>query len=192
MPAVRTLEIESMKIKNSSRSRFAISQLTVVLALALAAPQLSAQAAGRFVGTITAISGDTLTVKTDAGEVRQVEVHPAAILKRVAPGQKDLSAAVNIELGDLETGDRVLVRLDPNAPTGTAEAAQIVTIKQADVAQKQQAEREEWQKSGVGGLVKSVDAGGGVIVLTTGAGPTLKTVRVHVSAATVLKRYAPA
>jgi len=44
----------------------------------------------------------------------------------------------------------------------------------------------------VGGLVKSVDASGGVIVLTTGAGPTLKTVTVHVSAATVLKRYAPA
>ena len=43
----------------------------------------------------------------------------------------------------------------------------------------------------MGGLVKSVDAAGGVIVLTTGAGPTLKTVTIHVSPTTVLKRYAP-
>jgi hypothetical protein len=164
----------------------------MLLAFAMVTPLVLAQMAGRFVGTITAISGDILTVKTDAGAVRQVEVPSAAILKRVEPGQKDLSAAATIQLGDLETGDRVLVRLDPNATTGTAEAAQIVTIKQADVAQKQQQEREEWQKSGVGGLVKSVDAASGVILLTTGAGPTLKTVTVHVSPATVLKRYAPA
>ena len=44
----------------------------------------------------------------------------------------------------------------------------------------------------MGGLVKSVDAANGVIVLTTGAGPTLKIVTVHVSKTTVLKRYAPA
>lgn len=182
-----------MNRRNMSRASISISQLAILLTFALAAPLLSAQAAaGRFVGTITAISGDTLTVKTDTGEVRQVEVPSAAILKRVEPGQKDLSAAATIQLGDLETGDRVLVRLDPNATEGTAQAAQIVTIKQADVAQKQQAEREEWQKSGVGGLVKSVDASGGVIMLTTGAGPTLKAVTVHVSAVTVLKRYAPA
>ncbi len=182
-----------MNRRNMRRASISISQLAILLTFALAAPLLSAQAAaGRFVGTITAINGDTLTVKTDTGEVRQVEVPSAAILKRVEPGQKDLSAAATIQLGDLETGDRVLVRLDPNATEGTAQAAQVVTIKQADVAQKQQAEREEWQKSGVGGLVKSVDAAGGVIVLTTGAGPTLKAVTVHVSTATVLKRYAPA
>lgn len=181
-----------MKRTNSKYAQYAISHLAVLITLALAVPLLSAQTAGRFVGTITAITGNTLTVKTDADGVRQIEVPSAAILKRVEPGQKDLSAAVTIQLSDLETGDRVLVRLDPAATEGTAQAAQIVTIKQADVAQKQQAEREEWQKSGVGGLVKSVDTAGGVIVLTTGAGPTLKTVAVHVSAATVLKRYAPA
>lgn len=181
-----------MNSKDLIRVPFRIPQLVVLLALALAAPWLTAQAPGRFLGTITAISGDMLTVKTDAGEIRQVEVPSAAILKRVEPGQKDLSAAVTIQLTDLATGDRVLVRLEPEATGATAQAAQIVTIKQADVAQKQEQEREEWQKSGVGGLVKSVDAAGGVIVLTTGAGPTLKTVTIHVSPTTVLKRYAPA
>jgi len=67
-----------------------------------------------------------------------------------------------------------------------------VTIKAADVAQRQQQEREEWARSGTGGLVKSVDAANGVIVLTSGAGPTLRIVTVRVSKTTVLKRYASA
>ena len=163
-------------------------------ALLLAVPGLAQapSAPARFVGTITAISGDTLTVKPDSGETRQVEVPSTAALKRVEPGQKDLSSAQTIQLSDLETGDRVLVRIDPNATGDTPQAAQIVTIKAADVAQKQQQEREEWARSGVGGLVKSVDAQGGVIVVTSGAGPALKIIQVHVGKSTVLKRYAPA
>ena len=68
----------------------------------------------------------------------------------------------------------------------------MVAIKQADVALKQQKDREDWQRNGVGGLVKSVDAASGVIQLTSGAGPTAKTVTVHVTKTTVLKRYAAA
>jgi hypothetical protein len=121
-----------------------------------------------------------------------VEVPSTAALKRVEPGQKDLSAAATIQLGDLATGDRVLVRLDPNASGDTPQAAQIVTIKQADVAEKQQQDREAWARSGVGGLVKSVDSASGVIVLTTGSGATMKIIKVHVGPSTALKRYAPA
>jgi len=38
-------------------------------------------------------------------------------------------------------------------------------MKQSDLALKQQKDREDWQRLGVGGLVKSVDSAGGVIVL---------------------------
>jgi hypothetical protein len=164
-----------------------------VLMLALAGQIALAQAAaGRFVGTITAINGDTLTVKADSGEIRQVEVTSTAALKRVEPGQKDLSAAATIQLGDLATGDRVLVRLDPTASGDIPQAAQIITIKQTDVAEKQQQDREAWARSGVGGLVKSVDPAAGVIILTTGSGATMKIVKIHVTSSTVLRRYAPA
>ena len=158
-------------------------------------PQLKAQAsqaAGRFVGTITAVNGTTLTVKTDAGDVRQVEVPAGASVKQIEPGQKDLSAAQSIQLDALQTGDRVLVKIDPNGTGATPQAAQIITIKQADVAKRQQQDREDWQRNGVGGLVKSVDSASGTIVLSTGAGSTLKIVQVHVTGSTVLKRYAPA
>ena len=51
-------------------------------------PVVRAQAPVPLAGTITAISGNTLTVKTDAGELRQVEVPAAASMKRIAPGQR--------------------------------------------------------------------------------------------------------
>ena len=163
----------------------------LMVALLMGASRVQAQAASRFLGTITSVGGDTLTVKTDAGEVRQVEVPSSAVLKRIAPGQRDLSAAVDIQFSDLQTGDRVLVKLNTDASGSTPQAAQIVTIKAADVAEKEQKDREDWQARGVGGLVKSVNANDGTILVTSGAGTAAKTVTVHVSKTTVLKRYAP-
>ncbi len=180
------------KTRNAVLAGFSLAAFAAMLA---AAPHLRAQAAqpaARFVGTLTAINGDILTVKTDAGEVRQVEVPAGAALKRIEPGQKDLSAAETIQLADLATGDRVLVRIDSNGTGTNPQAAQIVTIKQADVARRQQQDREDWQRNGVGGLVKSVDAASGLVMITSGTGVTMKIVKVHVGSTTVLKRYPPA
>jgi hypothetical protein len=161
-------------------------------AASFSAIRAQAPAASRFVGTVTAISADTLTVKTDAGEVHQVQVPAAAVVKRIEPGQKDLSTAVAMQFTDLAIGDRVLVRLNSDAPVGTTQASQIIAIKAADVALKQQKDRDDWQKRGVGGLVKSVDSAAGVIVLTSGVGATAKTITVNTTKTTMLKRYAPA
>ena len=155
------------------------------------AVRIEAQTASRFLGSITAINGNTLTVKTDAGDQRQVDVPAEASIKRIAPGEKDLSKAASITFADLAIGDRVLVKIDPNATGANTQAAQIIAVKQEDLAQKQQKDREDWQRRGVAGLVKSVDTGAGIIVLTTGAGATAKNVTVHTAKATVLKRYAP-
>jgi hypothetical protein len=182
----------AMKIGNSA----AKVRWSVLIALLAAATLMTAtawgQAPARFIGAITGISGTTLTVKTDAGQSYAVEVPTGAAIKRIAPGEKDLTKAVAMQFSELAVGDRTLVKLDPDAPAGTTQALQIIAVKQADVAQKQQQDREDWQKRGVGGLVKSVDAGAGVVVLTSGAGATAKTITVHTTKATMLKRYAPA
>ncbi len=170
--------------------RIAAAVLLVVAFVAV--PLLRAQAPIRFVGTVTAISGNTLSVKTDAGEQRQVEVPATASLKRIAPGQKDLSTAETLQFVDLAVGDRVLVRVDTGAAGAKQQALQVIAIKQEDVAAKQQKDREDWQRRSMGGLVKSVDAASGTIVLTSGAGPTAKTITVHTAKTTVLKRYAAA
>lgn len=164
----------------------------VALAALLLAPIAQAQqpAAAKYLGAITSINGDTLTVKTTQGDTRQVQVPANAILKRIEPGQTNLSSAVDMQYTDLAVGDRVLVNLDPASTATVPAALRIVAIKAADVQKKQQQEAEAWQR-GVGGLVKSVDPSAGVIVVTTGGGPTAQTVTVKTTQATVLKRYAP-
>jgi hypothetical protein len=175
------------------RVRVPVSMVQVaLLLLLLAAPLLRAQAPARLLGTITGINGSTITVKADADGDHQVAVPSTAAIKRIAPGQKDLSAAETMPFNDLATGDRVLVKLDTGAPGPMAQALQIVAVKQADVVLKQEKDREDWQRRGVGGLVKSVDSASGVIVLTSGSGATAKTINVHTTKATLLKRYAPA
>jgi hypothetical protein len=166
-------------------------RIGLALAMLLAAPLAQAQAATRFLGTVTAINGNMLTVKPAQGDAQQVEVPSTAQLKRIAPGQTNLSAAVAMQFSELAVGDRVLVNLDPNATGSTAQAVRVVAIKQEDVAKKQQEETEAWQH-GVGGLVKSVDTASGVILVTTGSGATLKTITVKTSPTTELERYAPA
>jgi hypothetical protein len=147
--------------------------------------------ANRFLGTITAVAPGSLTLKTDAGVERKVTVPDGIRLQRVAPGAKDLSGAAVIQFSDLAVGDRVLVRVAPDPATDPVTAISIVAIPQADLAQKQQKDRDEWQRNGVGGLVKSVDSGTGVITITSGAGPTQKTITLHTTPATILRRYAP-
>jgi hypothetical protein len=168
-----------------------VAQLALLMTIAIGATAARAQATTRYLGTIIVIAGDILTVKTDAGEVHQVQVPSTVAVKRIAPGQRDLSTAEAIQFGDLATGDRVLVKLDPDATATTPQALQVIAVKQADVAMKQQKDREEWQRNGIGGLVKSVDTASSVVIVTSGAGASAKTITVHVAKATMLKRYAP-
>ncbi len=165
-------------------------RLPLLLALLAAAfIAATAQQPARFVGSITAITGNSVTVKTDTGDQRQFDVPAEAVLKRIAPGEKDLTKAASISFSDLAVGDRVAVKLDAGASVPTPQAAQIIAIKAEDLAQKQQKDREAWQRNGVAGLVKTVDPGAGTIALTTGAGVNTKVVTVHTTKSTVLKRY---
>ena len=181
-----------MKSKMKVCVPVSMMQVTLIIALLVAAPPVRAQVPASFRGTITAISGNTLTVKTDTDGERQVEVPLTAAIKRIAPGQTDLKSAEAIPSSDLTAGDRVLVTPDPKATGPTAQALRVIAMKQSDLALKQQKDREDWQRRGVGGLVKSVDNVGGVVVLTSGSGATAKTITVHTTKATLLKRYAPA
>jgi len=175
------------------KNRVLNSAAFLVLSVALLASAISAYAqnATRFVGSITAIENKTLTVKTDSGDLRQVAVPATAAIKRIAPGERDLSSAAVLQFSDLATGDRILVKLESEAAAGTVgQASQIVVVKLTDVALKQQKEREDWQKRGVGGLVKSVNAAEGIILLNSGTNGSSKVVTIHVAKTTVLKRYA--
>ena len=154
-------------------------------------PSAQTPAAAKPVGTIKSISGNTITLTTDAGSDVTVQVQDAAKLVRVAPGQKDLKDATPIQLQDLQVGDRILV-LGKLADDGKSVLARsVVAMKQADVAQKQAHEREEWQRHGTAGLVSSVDAASNTVMISLPAIGEKKTVTIHLSNATILRRYAP-
>ncbi|HUJ32586.1 MAG TPA: DUF5666 domain-containing protein [Candidatus Acidoferrum sp.] len=142
------------------------------------------------VGTIKAVSGTSITLTTDAGAEFTIQVEDSTRMARVEPGQTDLKGATVIHLADLQAGDRILVRGTPT-DTKSITAVVIIAMKHTDVEAKQERERQDWQKRGIGGLVGSVDASSGTITITTGAGPAKKSVAIHTTTTTVFRRYAP-
>ena len=143
-----------------------------------------------FLGTVQTLSGNTLTVKSDAGATMQVTVEENARLLRIEPGQKTLAGASPFSLADLQTGDRVMARGSAGADGNSLSATMLVAIKGADIAQKQEKDREDWQKRGAGVLVKAVDPAAGTVTISSGAGGT-RTLIIHASSTTVIRRYAP-
>lgn len=154
------------------------------------APNPAPNPATRPVGTIKTISGKTIVLTTDAGPEVTVQVQDDARLVRVEPGEKDLKNAAPLQLQDLQAGDRILVRGKMADDGKTVLGASVIAIKSADIAAKQAHERDEWQRHGVGGLVKSVDTAAGVITISTNALGVAKDVAVQTSKQTVLRRYA--
>jgi hypothetical protein len=155
------------------------------------AQQAAPNPATRPVGTIKSIAGKTIVLTTDAKSEVTVQVQDDAKLVRVEPGEKDLKNAVPLQLQDLQAGDRILVRGKLADDGKTVLAASVIAIKSGDIATKQAHERDEWQRHGVGGLVKSVDTSGGAITVSTNAMGVAKDVTVQTSKQTVLRRYAP-
>jgi hypothetical protein len=152
------------------------------------APAQSSSASTRIVGGVTAIDGKSLTIKSDAGATTTVNVSDTARLLRTAPGLKTLAGAAPIQFSDLAVGDRVLAVVAPAADGLAATATTVIVMKQEDIAQKQQADQADWQKRGVGGLVKAVDASAGTVTVTAGG----KTLVIHATPKTIIRRYDPA
>lgn len=143
------------------------------------------------VGAVKAISGNVITLATDAGPTINVVVQNSARLVRISPGQKDLKDAAPIQLQDVQVGDRILARGKPSVDGKSVEASSIVLMKESDVAAKQERDQEDWQKRGVGGLVSKVDPASGTITLAAPVIGDAKPVTIHVSKSTIIRRYSP-
>jgi len=153
-------------------------------------PPAQVSSGARPVGTIKSISGNTIILTTDGGTDVVVQIQEAAKLVRIAPGQKDLKDATPIQLTDLQPGDRIVVRGKLTDDGKSVVAASVIAMKKADIAEKQSREREEWQRRGFAGLVNSVDAAGNTINISLPSPGEKKTVAIHLSKDTILRRYA--
>jgi co-chaperonin GroES (HSP10) len=146
----------------------------------------AAPAAARQIGTVKAISGSSITLTTDAGQAVTVSVADAARILQLAPGSTDLKAAQTIALADIAVGDRVLVTGKAGDDAGSLTATRVILMKSTDIAQKNEAEKADWQKRGSGGLVSAVDAGSGTVTIAAGA----KKIQVQTGGNTKFRRYA--
>jgi Domain of unknown function (DUF5666) len=153
--------------------------------------QGTAPAATRRIGAIKAISGTSITLTPDAGVEVSVVVQETTHIRRIAPGEKNLNNATAVQLQDLQVGDRILVAGQASADGKSITAATIVVMARSDIEASHQKELQDWQKRGIGGLVSAVDAATGTVTISVSSMGGKKTIAVHSTKDTVIRRYAP-
>jgi hypothetical protein len=168
--------------------------IPLVLALASGAIALAQQAAPqaqtaptRIVGTVTAVNGESVAVQPDTGAPVTLTVTEGARVLETQPGAKTLAGATPIHLADITVGDRILAAVRTSADGLGLTASTLIAMKQSAVTEHQKAEEADWQRRGVGGLVKSVDAADATITIASGT----RTLTVHVIPKAVVRRYSP-
>jgi co-chaperonin GroES (HSP10) len=150
---------------------------------AVAVAQAPAAPAARQLGTVKALSGNSLTLAADSGAQTTVTVGEGARILQLAPGSTDLKTAQQISLGDIAVGDRVLVT-GKSGDDGSFTAGRVILMKSSDIAQKNESEKADWQHRGSGGIVSSVS--GSTITISSGA----RKIAVETGAVTKFRRYA--
>jgi hypothetical protein len=166
----------------------------VAVAIALCAPGALPQTpAGRALGAVTAVdaAGKQLTLKQDSGAELHVVLQDATTYQRVAPGETTLKNAEKIDLAAVTVGDRVLARGAMSDDKASLTATSIIVMSKADIAKKHEADRAEWQKRGVAGVVTAVSPESKQVTISLRGRETGKTIQIATTAGTGFRRYAP-
>lgn len=168
--------------------------LLVAIALALFTqggdPNIAAKHAIGEVKSIDA-AAKQIVIKTDAGSTVNVSVTDKTTYKRLAPGETSLTNAADIAFTDVAEGDRIMARGTVSEDRKSVPALQVIVMTKGDLAKKQEAERLEWRRRGILGVITTLKPDTKEITIThrTMAGP--QSVVMHVSDKTEMRRYAP-
>ena len=162
-------------------------KLVFAFVLTLAATGAQAQTVKQFVGTVSGLKPESaeIEIKPDNGEVIAAKVSGSTIAQRIAPGERDLKKAETIQITEVASGDRVLVALEP----GTADLRRIVVMSSTDITKRNEADRQDWTKRGVSGVVAEKKGNQITMKLKSLSGEKIATVTV--SDKTTYRRYAP-
>jgi hypothetical protein len=150
----------------------------------------------RPIGVVTQLQADSLTLRTDAGPELRVPLPEGITVVRVPPGAKSLQSAVPIAVSEISVGDRVLIRGRVSNDQKSVLANSIIVMAKTDLEKAREAERLEWQRRGIGGLVRAVDPEKKAVTISvpntppTPGNPTHPLV-ITLAANAVLFRYAP-
>jgi hypothetical protein len=153
-------------------------------------PNITAKYAVGEVKSIDA-TAKQLTIKTDAGSTVTVSLSDKTTYKKLAPGETTLTNATDVTLTDLAEGDRVMARGTVSADQKSVPAAMVVVMTKGDLTKKAEAERAEWRRRGILGVITALKPETKEITIThrTMAGNQL--VVIPVTDKTEMVRYAP-
>jgi hypothetical protein len=145
------------------------------------------------IGEVKAIDrgSNQLIVKTDAGSVVTVTVSDKTVYMRLAPGETTLTNATKIAFGDVAEGDRVWARGKVSEDLKSVPAAALIVMNKADIAKKQEAERAEWRRRGILGVVSAVNPESKEITILSRPMSGSQSVIIPVYETVDVRRYAP-
>ena len=184
--------VTSPPVRSARRARFArpiFAWLILALGFLLIIGASAQSPVAKAVGTVKSISGNSVVLTTDSGSETTLTFADSARIVRATPGQTDLKSVLPIPISDIQIGDRVFARGQPGEGTAVTANSAIV-MKQSDIADKQQRERDEWRK-GVGGIVKEVNAAANTLTIANAMVASGKPILIHLSPETTIRRYAP-
>lgn len=137
------------------------------------------------------VAGKLITIKTDAGSKVMVLYTDRTTYKKLAPGQQSLTNATDITLGDVAEGDRIWARGTVAEDRQSVSALQIILMSKGDIAKKQEAERLEWRRRGILGVIMSLKPDTHEITIQSRTMAGMQSVIIPVSDKTEMRRYAP-
>lgn len=149
------------------------------------------KAIARSIGVIKTINGNAMTLTPTSGPEVAVTVQPNARLLRLAAGDKDLKNATPLQMQELQVGDTVRVRGYASDDAKAINALEVILITRSAVQAVGDQVRQDWQKRGISGMVDSVDVAAGNVNISIPGLTGKKTIVVHTTKNTVVRRYAP-
>jgi hypothetical protein len=132
-----------------------------------------------------------LTIKTDAGSMVTVSLSDKTTYKKLAPGEKALTNATDVTFADLAEGDRVMARGTVSEDRKSVPAVQVIVMTKGDLAKKQEAERLEWRRRGILGVITALKPESKEITISNRTVAGTQAVVIPVSDNTEMRRYAP-
>ena len=147
----------------------------------------------RVIGEVKAIDATAkqLIVKTDAGALVTATLNDATQFLRVAPGETNLANAAKLTFADLAEGDRVMAMGRVSDDKKTVPARAVIVMTKADIAKKQDAERAEWRRRGILGVVSALNPATREITISSRSAAGLQSVIIPVTDKVEMRRYAP-
>lgn len=136
-------------------------------------------------------AGNQIIIKTDGGSLVTVALGDKTVYMRLAPGEKTLTNATKIALTDVGEGDRVWARGKVADDHKSVPASALIVMNKVDIAKKQEAERAEWKRRGVLGIITAVKPETKEITISSRTVAGAQSIVIPVSDKVEMRRYAP-